>query len=462
MKPILLVLFFCFAFPLSGYPQATGGEAKQESVIQNIFSTALTEGKSYGFLAAFSSQTGSRYPGSVGLNLAEQFIKTALDSLAPSKVYTEPVYVPKWTRGAPEFAYFESAPEKKTPVAVCAWAGSVGTPATGIKARLVKLNNVDDLYNLDPSALVGKIIFINEPLDPSNIDQEVSYDALLEKIQRAIRFACLKGAAGAVVRALTTAPDETPHTAYIDYETLPYKQRIPVVSISVYSALLLSSIASLNPETLFYFSQTCKTLPPQENRTIISEFKGRLYPEEIITVRAPLDSWDLGAGAHSSGSACAQSIEAIRLLRSVGYTPKRTIRLVFFVGKGYGLSAAKAPKETPSGKTILTVENHQGGFAPIGFAVSGAGDLFEKKKKQLAALQPYNIFKVIQAEPSNDATSRQDGAKGLSVSLLTDNQKYYDYAASEKDLLPAVNKRELSLGAAALASLLFLTDSAGF
>jgi carboxypeptidase Q len=60
------------------------------------------------------------------------------------------------------------------------------------------------------------------------------------------------GAVGVVVRSLTTASDNFPHTGVMRYiDTIP---KIPAVAISTKGADLLSGMLKNNPETQFSFS----------------------------------------------------------------------------------------------------------------------------------------------------------------------------------------------------------------
>ena len=48
------------------------------------------------------------------------------------KVWLQPVMVPKWVRGAPEYAHIESSSGKTIPVPILALGGSISTPSIGI------------------------------------------------------------------------------------------------------------------------------------------------------------------------------------------------------------------------------------------------------------------------------------------------------------------------------------------
>ena len=50
------------------------------------------------------------------------------------------------------------------------------------------------------------------------------------------------------------------------------------------------------------------------------------------------------------------------------------------------------------------------------------------------------------------------GHRPVLVGLRPDSQRYFDYHHSDRDVLETIHKRELELGAAALASMVYLLD----
>ncbi|MEP1559610.1 MAG: peptidase M28 family protein, partial [Maribacter dokdonensis] len=111
-------------------------QSKDEVQIKKMYDLALTEGKGYEWLNYLSNQIGGRLSGSVQAQQGVDYTKSQLDSLGVDRVWLQPVMVPKWVRGTPEFAYFETTPGITTNVAICALGGSVATPPKGIKANI--------------------------------------------------------------------------------------------------------------------------------------------------------------------------------------------------------------------------------------------------------------------------------------------------------------------------------------
>jgi len=83
-----------------------------EKVISDIYTNSLTNGQSYSWLDYLSNNIGSRLSGSLGAEKAVAWTKEELETLGLDKVWLQPVMVPKWVRGVPEFAYIETSPGK--------------------------------------------------------------------------------------------------------------------------------------------------------------------------------------------------------------------------------------------------------------------------------------------------------------------------------------------------------------
>ena len=85
--------------------------------------------------------------------------------------------------------------------------------------------------------------------------------------------------------------------------------------------------------TVFHLKTSCENLPEVLSANVIGEIKGSEVPDEIVLVGGHLDSWDMGHGAHDDGAGVVQSLEALRILKSLGIKPKRTLRVVFFMNE---------------------------------------------------------------------------------------------------------------------------------
>jgi len=68
----------------------------------------------------------------------------------------------------------------------------------------------------------------------------------------------------------------------------------------------------------------------------IAEIPGKGRRPELVMAGAHLDSWFVGDGAVDNGAGVAVVMEAVRILKAIGVTPKRTIRVGLWGGEEQG------------------------------------------------------------------------------------------------------------------------------
>jgi carboxypeptidase Q len=213
----------------------------------------------------------------------------------------------------------------------------------------------------------------------------------------------------------------------------------------------------------FYMESHCEILPDAPSYNVIGEIKGSEYPEEIIVVSGHLDSWDLGQGAHDDGAGCVQAIEVLRLFKAMGYKPKRTVRAVLFMNEENGLRGgteyarqALAKKE----KHLAAMESDRGGFTPRGFTLSMDDAKKAKVRSWKPLLEPYGLADFSQEEGGADIGPLAPQGVPL-MGYLPDSQRYFNYHHTAEDTFDKVDKRELEMGAAAMAAMVYLLDQYG-
>jgi carboxypeptidase Q len=74
----------------------------------------------------------------------------------------------------------------------------------------------------------------------------------------------------------------------------------------------------------------------------IGEIAGTDKADEVVMLGAHLDSWHAATGATDNAIGCAVVLEAARILKAVGVTPRRTIRVALWSGEEQGLLGSKA------------------------------------------------------------------------------------------------------------------------
>ncbi len=436
-------------------------QSNDEANVRSIYDHALSKGRAYEFLEHLSVKIGPRLSGSPGAAAAVEWSRHVMKDLDFDSVWLQPVMVPHWVRGTKEIGRIVNSRKMGTvDVNVCALGGSVGTGPSGIAAQVVEVKSFDELRHLG-GKVQGKIVFFNRPMDPTKINTFVAYSGAVEQRGNGASEAAKHGAIAAIVRSMGSNIEDYPHTGGMRYQ--PNIPQVPAVAISTKHAELLSKLLKDDPNLQFYLETHCETLEDAPSFNVIGEIKGTDLKDEIIVVGGHLDSWDLAQGAHDDGAGCVQAIEVLRLMKAIGYKPRHTIRAVMFMNEENGLRGglkyaelAEKNKE----KHVAAIESDQGGFTPRGFSMTAT----EKEKQKLRSWKPlleqYGLTDFSQEGGGADIGPL--GKQGVAlIGFLPDSQRYFDYHHSPVDTFDKVNKRELELGAAAMAALTYLIDKYG-
>lgn len=452
MKKLLLA--FCL-FTTGSYAQST-----DSLTIRKIYNEILTNSPSYEWLRHLTKQIGPRLSGSAGAQKAVDWTKELMEKQGFDRVFLQEVMVPHWVRGAKEVAYIQNG-KQKTTVPIAALGGSIATLSKGIEAQVVEVKNFQELRDLGPDNVKGKIVFFNRPMDPTKLNTFEAYAGAVDQRGNGAPEAAKLGAVGVLIRSMTTVLDDNPHTGSMRYATgVPL---IPAAAISTNGAELLSKTLKTNPSLTFYFKQSCESLPDAKSYNVVGEIKGSEKPDEIIVVGGHLDSWDLAEGAHDDGSGCVQSIEVLRTLKALGIKPKRTLRAVMFMNEENGLRggigyADYAKKKAE--KHIAAVESDNGGFTPRGFGIVGTPEQRAKAVSWKPLLAPYGLHEIGAGSGGADiGPLAQQGT--VLFGFKPDSQRYFDFHHTGTDRFEGINKRELELGAASMTALVYLLDQYG-
>lgn len=434
------------------------------TVLSRFFKTALTQDKAYADLHDLCKKVGPRLSGSDNAAKAVVLAQQLLTSAGADTVWLQDVMVPHWVRGGKEEAFYKPASGSKTisPVRVCALGGSIPTPVAGITAEMVEVHGLGELSKMDPAAISGKIVFYNGAFDQSEMETFEAYSKAVQQRWGGAMEAARYGAMGVVVRSMSQHVDEWPHTGSMGYNDSIV--RIPAVAISTADAENLGKALKQNQHLVFTFKTLCQTLPDVKSANVIGEIKGTEYPNEVIVIGGHLDSWDLAEGAQDDGAGVVQAIEAIRLYKTLGIKPKRTIRVVAFMNEENGLRGGKeyaAQAAKGNEKHIAAIESDAGGFTPRGFTLDVKPELraaIQKNWKPL--LDKFEIGDLDNDGAGADVSPLKDTCP-LLAELHPDSQRYFDFHHSARDVFENVNDRELEMGAAAMASFVYLIDRYG-
>ncbi len=455
MKRIASLLFAlsCNLFVLA--------QSADEAAIRKIYNEALANGQSYEMLRALTTKAPGRLSGSPNAAVAVEWSRHTMLQLGFDSVWLQPVMVPHWVRGKKEVAKILTKKQGAIDVNVLALGGSIGTGPQGISASVVEVKDFEELKALGEKGVKGKIVFFNRRMDPTLIQTFSAYGGAVNQRGGGTSEAAKYGAVAAIVRSMGSNPEDYAHTGGLRYA--PNVGKIPAAAISTNHADLLSQLLKEEKDLQVYLATNCEILPDAPSFNVIGELRGTESPDEIIVVSGHLDSWDVGEGAHDDGSGCVQAIEVLRIFKAMGYKPKKTIRAVMYMNEENGLRGGieyAKQVENKKEKHIAAMESDRGGFTPRGFTMSAPEDVKNKVKSWKPLLEPYGL---------TDFNGEGGGAdigplapQGIPLfGYLPDSQRYFDYHHTQEDTFDKVSKRELELGAAAMAALTFLIDSKG-
>jgi hypothetical protein len=451
-----LRLLFCLALSLPAFAQNN-----DSLTLRKIYDFYLTESNCYKNLGDLCGNIGGRLSGSPQAEKAVQWAKRAMYAAGADTVYLQPCMVTHWERGKKESCVLKSPSLKKVQnLNIIALGGSVATPPAGLTAPVVEVHSYEELEQLGEKNIKGKIVFYNVFFNPKNLSTGQSYGETVKYRHGGASKAAKYGAVGIVVRSMSSADNDSPHTGSLGYDSTVSSVKIPAFALSFKAATALAEQLKQDKDATLTLTSFCKTFPPAPSFNVIGEIKGTEKPNEYIVVGGHLDSWDNGQGAHDDGSGVVQSIDALSCFKKTGMKPRHSIRAIAFMNEENGLGGAKAyAKETEEKKWkhIAAIETDAGGFTPRGFDVDTTAGMYHMALKWKPLFRPYFI-EHINAEGGGADIGPLEKFGVPCIGFRPDGQRYFDIHHTADDTFDKVNKRELELGAAAIGSLVYLID----
>lgn len=453
MRLLAALLFIFF-----GCNTITFSQKNDSILISQFFQTALSKGKAYDDLRYLCKTIGPRLSGSAQAEMAVQWGKTLLENYGFANVHLQAIKVPHWERGTKEVAWFKNSTGALTPVEIVALGGSISTNGL-LSAEVIEFETVNDLKKATEKAVKGKIVFLNQAMNPSEIITFKAYGGCYSLRNEGAVEASKLGALGVIIRSLALPNDHFPHTGSMHYdENVP---KIPAGALSTSSSNLLS--ATLKKEKVtFLFEMNCRDFPDADSYNVMGELIGSEFPNQIITIGGHLDSWDTGEGAHDDGAGIVHCIEALRILKENNIQPKHTIRVVLFMneenGNRGGLAYATWSKSINEIQ-IAAVESDRGGFSPRGFECDGSPANLTLIQSFKSLLLPYGLYHFEKGYGGVDIGPLKSHFENIPLfGFVPDSQRYFDFHHAASDVFENVNKRELELGCASMAAFVYLLD----
>jgi carboxypeptidase Q len=331
-------------------------------------------------LSMLTDVNGPRLTNSPGYKTAANYAKMTMESWGLSNVHFDSFgefgkgwHVKKFGLSATAPTYFNIISNPK------AWSpGIKGT----VSAEVVYLNvkTEEDLEKYK-GKLKGKIVLFNFPIMPKphfEPDATRVHDSTLLKMANAgVRDRSASGSR----RFATGAPEDITYkkwllcqtegalavlecsrgdhgTLYPQAATIPYAPSVPFAErVRAHSAtapkilpqVLVAAehynrlVRQIEKGVIVKLELTMETefTPAEDGFNVIAEIPGTDKTAEVVMIGAHLDSWHGGTGTTDNAVGVATCMEAMRLLKSLGVQPSRTIRIGLWGGEEQGLYGSR-------------------------------------------------------------------------------------------------------------------------
>lgn len=451
-KSILSLAVFALSFSAS---------ANDDSLaFRNISNEIMLRGTCYENLRVLCKTIGHRLSGSPQAEQAVEWAQKALAEAGADRVWLQPVDVPHWVRGKEYLKLKFPFANEYRDVRMLSLGNAVGTDGKVLEAPIIIANSFEEFDKIPAAKVKGKIVFFNYRFRQDLVHTFEGYGDAGPYRWRGPNVASAKGAAGVIIRSVSTGLDDVPHTGAMRYADTV--KPIPAVAIGNTTADLLEQELRKG-EVRAQLMSECRMLGTVRSFNVVGEITGSSQPNKYIVVGGHLDSWDVGDGAHDDGAGCVQSIEVIRTLKALGIKPRYTVRAVLFMNEENGLKGGLAYNDSALARKeehILAIESDAGGFSPRGFGM----EMDEARARHLRNYRhlflPYGVYDFDHEGGGADISPLQ--RRGVPcMGLHPDPQRYFDLHHTPSDVFEQINHRELKLGAVAMTQMVYLVSKYG-
>ena len=431
------------------------GQAKEDSIqFAKISTEILNNGKGYTELRDLTKNIGHRLSGSESYEKAVKWAEQKLRDAGADKVWLQEVMVPVWVRGK-ESLQIQTSGGKWKNLKMLSLGNSEGTGGKDVSGEIIMVKSMEEYEKLSPEQVKDKIVFFNYPFSQSYVETFRGYSDAAKYRVNAASLTAKKGGKFAIIRSLSSAFDNVPHTGAMRYQD---DKKIPAVAIGNTTADELETLLKSQKVTA-KLNSNCGMKGEKLSHSVIGEITGK-KDKSVIVVGGHLDSWDVGEGAHDDGTGIVQSIEVLRTFKKLGLQNNHTIRVVCFANEENGVKGGvqygKTAKDNNE-KHLFAIESDAGGFAPRGISLEMDTGKRNQIKSWAKLFLPYGVYNFEGTYSGTDIYPLHD--MGVpTAELVPDSQRYFDIHHTEEDTFEKVNRRELLLGAVAMTQIIYMID----
>lgn len=374
-KLAALILLFVFQAPFTNAQQI----AAQPDVNVQIRREAMGNSQIMRTLHFLSDVYGPRLTGSPNHRAAADWTVKQMKEWSFDNVHLEP-----WDFGHPGWVNerasgFITAPVQDSLVfEVLAWTPSTGGTVAGQVFQLIlpekpTQSELTDYFNANKSSIKGKMILMGKPaVIPVNFssppkrrtDEEIRErltpqatpspapastpsvvsprpgELTSRQINEQVEKFLLEN--GAAVRINDAARPHGQIRAYAN-PNFDVTKTVPTVVLRNEDFGRIARVLADGTPVSLEFNIRNQTFPEgKTSYNVIGEIPGTDKKDEVIMLGAHLDSWHAATGATDNAIGCAVMMEAVRILKSLGVKPRRTIRVALWSGEEEGLLGSQA------------------------------------------------------------------------------------------------------------------------
>ena len=433
---------------------------EQLRTMERLRDRAMASDYAYEELGHLTNNIGPRLSGSPQAQKAVEWVADEMRKLG-AEVTLEKAPVPHWIRGEEKGELMEwpgQAAGTKQKVVLTALGGSVATPAEGITAEVVVVDNWKELRALPAGAVNGKILLFNRPFDKELAASGHGLDAYGGSVVYRGAGPIAGASAGAVavlVRSAGGGDYRSPHTGATAYA--PGVMKIPAAAVTAEDAEMMKRLANEGKVTM-HLTLTPQTLPDADSFNVIADWKGTEHPEQVVVVSGHLDSWDLGTGAIDDGAGVAVSMAALEAMKEMGIRPKRTVRMIAWMSEEEGSEgAAQYMKDhaTEMGDHAGAIESDLGADHPTGIYYAGKPELGKWLRPVAEVLDRIGAGSLVNAPETGEDISGLTQKGVPSFAPIQDSRFYFNYHHTAADTFDKIDKKHLNENAAIMTVLAY-------
>jgi carboxypeptidase Q len=417
--------------------------AKYRDIANRIIAAAQADSAAaWNRIAELTDRFGHRLSGSVALEQAIDWTVDAMKRDGLDNVKKEAVMVPHWVRGEESL---DLVLPRKQRLPMLGLGGSIGTPKGGITAEVMVVASFEEL-KARASEAKGKIVLYDAEW------RDYGYNGAFRRLG-AIE-AARAGAVASLARAAGPYSMRTPHTGSMSYDSTV--TRIPHASVTAEDAMMMRRMIARGQKVSVTLTMNAQTLPDAQSHNVMGELRGREKPNEIVVMGGHIDSWDVGQGAMDDAGGVVVAWEAIRLLKRLGLTPRRTIRAVGWTNEENGMRGGNAYRDMHKQEPHqLAIESDGGVFSPLGFGFTGTPEARKAVEAIGSLLVPIGAGKIGPSGGGADiGPIMATGVPGMGLEV--DGTRYFWFHHTDADTPDKLDPKEVQRCVAVMAVMAYI------